>query len=444
MRLWNDGSTERDEMQNRKPIFYILTACIGIEVLMLLWLCSLGREAFMQYIWVPDTPTYTRVASELADTFTLISSHRTLGYPLFLALGYLIGGRDYGLYLIIVVQLVLNIGFTWGCWRLLERIVPDAGAGLRAVVTLFFFWASLGMALYLMTDFLAALYFGIFLYGILFWRTPSSVLLSGTSLALATLTRPTFTFFPILLPIAAYLVGRFTSKVPWYHLVAFTGFSVAATGVSVMYQYTTEKYIGPSPMLVNQVVDTLYHGVVAGQVSETDYTAYKKEFEVQVEKRANRRFASLSPSEREHYATQIFREELISHPIEIITQLIKNFIKYLIVPVESNVMRVTAFYLSEQTYGTYVRPILGLLCLPVWCASMMPPVSAPKNQRMYYLLVTVLLIYILGLSATHAGCGERIRFPLLAFMLPLMVWNVHRVHGFLHGLSSEVSRNAAA
>src|SRR5207342_490823 len=106
-----------------------------------------------------DTPEYVRVALHFAERFTLTSSPRTPGYPLFLALGYLIGGSTNGAYVIIVIQLALNIVFTWGCWTLLQQLVPSAGVRLRISLTLFFFWVGLGMALYLMTDFIAALLF---------------------------------------------------------------------------------------------------------------------------------------------------------------------------------------------------------------------------------------------------------------------------------------------
>ena len=108
---------------------------------------------------------YNRIALQLEENNKLTSGQRTLGYPLFLYLGYLIGGRSYGMYVVIALQLMLNLIFRWGCWRLLQRIAPAAGIRLRSIVTLFFFWASLGMALYLLTDFLASFLFGVFFYG---------------------------------------------------------------------------------------------------------------------------------------------------------------------------------------------------------------------------------------------------------------------------------------
>src|SRR4029453_18785530 len=98
-----------------------------------------GRPAFLDFLSTPDTPGYLRVAEQLAPNFTLVPSHRTLGYPLVLALSRLVGGTNNGYYIVIILQLILNLGFTLGCWRLLWRLAPDSGAGLRAFAPVLFF-----------------------------------------------------------------------------------------------------------------------------------------------------------------------------------------------------------------------------------------------------------------------------------------------------------------
>src|SRR5262249_21109701 len=113
-------------MSSRRTIFYLLTACAAIELLLFCWLCSLEQEAFRDFVWTPDTFSYNRialqlfeydrVALQLTEDTSLTSGQRTLGYPLFLFLCYLVGGRSYGIYVVIATQLVLNIVFTWGCW----------------------------------------------------------------------------------------------------------------------------------------------------------------------------------------------------------------------------------------------------------------------------------------------------------------------------------------
>lgn len=433
-------------MPSRRTIFYVLTACTAIELLLFCWLCSLDQEAFRAFVWTPDTPEYNRIASQLFEynrialpleengTFAL--SRRTLGYPLFLYLGYLIGGRSYWVYVIIATQLVLNIIFTWGCWRLLQRIAPAAGIRLRYIVTLFFFWAGLGLSLSLMSDFLASFLFGLFIYGFIFCRSRSSVFLSGTSLALATLTRPTFTLIPFLLPFAAYLIGQFSSKVPRKHLIAFIICSFIATGISVIYQYTIDRYVGPSPIVTQNIERTIYFSLKENHLAEFDYIG---EFKGEIERRAGRPFVTLSRSDQEKYAKEIFFEVFISHPRQIILYLVKNFVKYVFTPIESGVIKLTAFYMSEQTYQTYIRPVLGLLCLPIWLLSLSPPIGSPAKYKMYYLLVVILLFYVVGMSVMAPLAGERMRFPVLAFMLPVMVWNLHGLHSYLRQWLSSAS-----
>ena len=414
--------------QSQTVIVRLMVVCLGIEVLLLSWLVSLGHEAFIQFIWTPDTPSYAAIAEELAERLTLTAGSRTLGYPLVLAAGHFIAGHDYAPHMVIVIQLILNLGFTWGCWRLLEQLAPAAGVRLRACATLFFFWAGLGMALYLMTDFMAALFFALFLYGLLFWRSRSGLFMSGASLLMATLMRPTFTLLPLLLPIAGWLVGRSTSRVPRYYILTLAVCSVSATTLSVTYQYTFAKYLGPAPFLFTPITETLYRAVIQDGVAGVDYSAYTEQFKQDIAQRASRPYASLSLGERDDYAKQIFREEMIAHPKEILFTLAESFLKYLFAPVESVASRITQTYTSETAYLLYVRPILGLLCLPVWLFSFSPPLRAPRRYWMYYVLVMMWLVYVVGLSAIGIGQGERYRFAVLVFMLPVTIWNVQALH----------------
>jgi hypothetical protein len=332
------------------------------------------------------------------------------------------------MYVVIAAQLAINIVFTWGCWRLLQRIAPDAGTSLRFLVTLLFFWAGMGLALSLMTDFIASFCFGVFLYGMLFWRYRFSGLVSGIALALATLIRPTFTFIPLLLPPAAYLTARITTKVPRSHLVGFVLFSLLATGASTMHQYAADGYFGPSPALTPNIERTIYFSLKANHLSESDYI---REFEEEIERRAGQPFTTLTRTDLEKYAKEMLLETLVSHPAEVILYLAKNFVKYIFVPIESATAKLTTLHISDEAYLTYVRPALGLLCLPIWLFSLTLPFGAPHKRKMYYLFVMMFLVYVVGISAMAPRQGERMRFPVLAFMLPVMVLNVHRLHSCL-------------
>ena len=54
-------------MPSRRTIFYLLTACAAIELLLFCWLCSLEQEAFRDFVWTPDTFEYNRLALQLAE-----------------------------------------------------------------------------------------------------------------------------------------------------------------------------------------------------------------------------------------------------------------------------------------------------------------------------------------------------------------------------------------
>jgi hypothetical protein len=410
----------------REPVFYLLIAGATIELLLFIWLCSVGQKVFMQLVSAPDTSSYIRIAQHLVQDGILVSSPRTLGYPLFLCLGYLIGGMRYGMYVVIAAQLILNIVFSWVCWSLLQRVTPTSGVRLRAIITLFFFWAGMGMALSLLSDFLAAFFFSVFLYGMLFWRSRSSLLLSGGSLALATLTRPTFTFMPVLLPVAVFLIGCFTSKVPRYHLAVFILCSLSATGVSIAYQYSSYGYVGPSSIVAKNIGRTL-SVLTKGKITREDY----EEFDKKLAEQAGRPFLTLSRTEEEKYAVQIFRSELNSRPGMMLSQLLKTFVKYLFAPVESSVAKLTTPFVTERTYTTYVRPVLGLVCLPIWLLSLLPPIGWSKEYKMYYILVMMFLFYVVGITVMNPLQGERIRFPVLVFMLPVAVLNTHNIRDYL-------------
>jgi hypothetical protein len=430
-RLLSVASGGTTGARERSAGVWILIVCAVIELVMFWWLVGQGRGGFNAFVWTPDTPGYLQVAQPLARDLVLVGSHRTLGYPVIYALADRISA-GHGQFAIVLLQLAVHLGFTWGCWILLRRLAPDTAIGWRVFATLLFFWAGLGMALLLMTDFLAAAFFAAFLYGMLFWRSRPGMILAGSCLALATLTRPAFTLIPVLLPAFAYLIGRVTTRVPTLHLLVFAAFSVSATGTSVAYQYAYNGYLGVSPILILPIRETIYYGIRNGEDSEREYAAFKKQFEQHIEARAGRPYATLSLGEQERFARAIFREEAAAHPGPVVATFVRNFLKYMFVPVESLVMRIRSRVTStaerDQAYLGYIRPALALGYLPVWLLSLIPPISATRSRMMYYLLVWTCIICVVGPAAMTTGSGERIRFSVLAFMLPVMAWNADSLH----------------
>jgi hypothetical protein len=416
----------------RARIRVLLLAGAAVEAALFIWLAAGDEEAFRTFVSTPDTSTYLGVAQLLAEEHTLGATPRTLGYPLFAAAIYFVAGKFYGPYALVALQLLLNLGLTWLGWRLLERMAPEISLRMRTAATLFLFWAGLGMAAFLMTDLLAALCFTAFLYGFLFWRDWRGAVVAAAALGVATLTRPTFTFFPLLLPLAAYLVRHVTSRIPAAHIVLFASFSIAATSVSLVYQYRFNQYIGPSPILNVPIQEMLYLGVVRPQSPATDYSTFQQQFAAEIERRAGRPFSTIALADKERYAKEVFRDALRKHPGRITAVLVTNAGKYVFAPIESIVARMSTEVISFEAYGRYVRPVIFAMCLPILVLALMPPLGQQPGRRMYYSLVMVFLVYIVGFSAIGAGSGERIRFPMLAFMLPVALWNARRIGEGLH------------
>src|SRR6476660_301507 len=88
-----------------------LAFCALLELIVLFALTTRGVEGVATFVSTPDTREFNRVAHELADGH-LVASARTLGYPLFLSAGYLLGGTQHGMYWAIAAQLILNLLLT--------------------------------------------------------------------------------------------------------------------------------------------------------------------------------------------------------------------------------------------------------------------------------------------------------------------------------------------
>jgi hypothetical protein len=215
-------------------------------------------------------------------------------------------------------------------------------------------------------------------------------------------------------------------------VLLFVASSVAATSISVGYQYTFNQYLGPSPLVSVPIQEMLYYGVVQPQSPSTDYATFQRQFAAEIQKRAGRPYPTITLADREMYAKQVFREAFRTHPGSITAVVAMNAAKYLFAPVESIVARASTEFISFAAYGRYVRPVVAAVCLPIFVLSLLPPLAHQRRQRTYYLLMMVFLLYIVGFSAIGAGSGERIRFPMLSFMMPVALWNARRIGEVLH------------
>lgn len=279
-----------------------------------------------------------------------------------------------------------------------------------------------------MSDFLSALLFAVFVYGLLFWRDYRSLWVSGTALVLATLVRPTLMFLPLLLPLLAWCVARATSRVPVGHVAVYAACIVAAIGASTAYQYASDGYLGPSSIVAQNLGRTVVFATLDGSVTSDDYGR----FVPQIEARAGAAYETLSRREVQHHSVRIFFETLWAQPKRMAVQMARTFVKYLFVPVESLLQRLTERTAGAARYEAVVRPVVALMCLPIWLLALWPPRSEPRD-RAYYAFMLIIWFYLAGIAVVNPYQGERIRFPVLMFALPVVLWNAQGVYRRFRG-----------
>jgi hypothetical protein len=401
-----------------RPPLTLLLAWALVEAALFAGLCIAEQDAFLRMVRTDDSASYTA----LALSFTrgaLAPSSRTPGYPLFLAACALLDGS---FRLAIAMQLVANLGLALGSWYLVGRLVPRASPRLRAVAASVCFVAGLGLALQLMTDLLTAVYLFVALYGLLFWRHRAGVVASAVALGLATLTRPTFTLFPLLLPVLGWLASRIHTRVPARQLALLAGFSLAATALSIGYQYRTDGYLGPSSALTFNIQKTLHDALAPDE----PFKLYKRRFEERLARRAQVPPEALSRTQAEQQAKRELIAALKAHPVPIAWHLTRTAIKYLFVPIEALPAHVMRYAGAGAAYERFVRPLLFLVCLPVWLLAYWPPPRSDRRARAYYALTMMSLAFVVIMSAMAPQQGERMRLPLVAFLVPLAVAQLER------------------
>jgi len=405
----------------RRGIAALLIGLGLVEAISFAVIASRGSDLFIRFVWSDDTGSYARVAEALALTGQLGATTRTLGYPLLLTPIYYLFSAALVPFIVIAVQLALNLVLTYGGWRLLTRLVPDASSGLPLLLTAVLGWAGMGMAFRFLTDLLGGLTLLGFVYGLLFWRRPGGAAVAAVSLLAASLLRPTFTLFPVLIPVLAWVVARITSRVPWKHVVLYFVVCISATCVNVWYQYRNFGYWGPSAVVSLGLRAALFHAVA--ESGGTTAREFDRTFFEEIERRTGRPMEEISPAEEERVTKAIFKEHLRERPGAIIRYFIVSGIKYTVAPIEFFVLQSVTICRGFPWYASFVRPALFVLCLPLWLLGLFPPLGGTRRFRFYWLLVILLFAYLVGVSAMLSTQGERYRFPVVAFMLPVVARN---------------------
>jgi len=424
------GAAVRAKPRNPLPILLLAAAVIELAV----FIPSALLLDFDDYVWAAssgDTPRYVKEAKQLLATGSYpLERIRTPGYPLFLAGAFLLGGDRYGYYVAIVAQLAMNVGFLWLLWRLLELVAPQSRLAVKLVMASAGFIAGLGQAMFLLSDMLAGLCFAFFGYVMLAKRSPWWVLGGGLALATATLTRPTFTWFVVLIPPMAWLLGRFATKVPWSHVAVYVLASLTAVGVNSALERRSRNLVGPDSFFTYHASVILYN---IPEPRAREWEEHLRLYHQEISRRAGKPFESLTRAEKDPIAKAILLDTLRSHPLQCARVWAVGFAKYCIIPIESLVNYFCRLATWQEFYyhRSFLRLPMVLLWLPLWMLVYVPPWGNRRRYWPFYAVAAMLFFYIVSLCAPIPATGDRMRIPVLPFMLAWAAVNLEAVLGVM-------------
>lgn len=385
-----------------------------------------GPEGFREAAREHDTNTYTVVAESLVCDGRLIASGRTLGYPLFLAVGYLLGGTNYAVHVTIAMQLGLNLVLTWGGWRLARRLLPEASSNVHLLAAALTACTGLGFSFAVLSDLPGAVAFFGFLYGMLFWRGRWAALLVGVMLFLATFIRPALTFYVVLIPPLAWVAGRVESRVPWTMTVAATLGSLTATGLSTLYQYRTLGFAGPSSDMAYSVREAVWYSTRMDRYPTFEQA--EDAFYADAAQRLGVSRHEMTKTQELQLGRELLWEAFRERPLRMTWFCASNVVKTAFAPVEAFLRQPLASLLGREGAKAvtlrYFRPVLMLLWVPFWLMCYIPPIRAGSRSRWYYAAVLLTLAYILATTAILTRQGERYRTPIIPFLIPLGLRNL--------------------
>jgi hypothetical protein len=409
-------------LNRRIPPALLLIAAL-LEGVFFLWTCSFKSDAFEKLFCFSDTGTYVRFAKDILTTHTLgFDETRTLGYPLFLCPCLQLGGDLYGYKTVIGVQLMMNLVFVGVFWRMLRRIAPDVRPAIQIGMSAIFFLAGFGMAIRVLTDFQAAFFFTLFLYGLFFGRSWPWMILASASLIVAILTRPTFSLVVVLLLVLPFAVRRFSTAVPWSHLVAYALCGTLAAMTNLWQEKRSENLVNARMSLPTFEVqcwfDEIHYDHLATSAAEDRQRS--EVFTRHLAASAGKPMSELTRKQVDQVSFRILKELTAEHPAKMTRIFVTHFVKSLLAPIEHSVCFWFLFAEKEEEYCRVVRYALGALCLPLWLLCWVPPWGSRKRWAAFYWVLLCTTFYVLAISALAGpGAGERFRFAVLPLMF---VW----------------------
>ncbi len=418
-----NGPTElTDPSPGRVPLWrnglFLLGVLAAVEALAFAFMAWPGKETFDSLTTFADTGPYVQLAGDLLKTGAFQPNCRTVGYPLFLAPGLLLGEYHY---YAIAAQMLLNLGLVAIFWRLLGHL--QVGPKIKVLFAALFAVAGLGMAIYVLSDFLGGFLFALFAYALLLKRSWTGALLGGLCLALCIVVRPAFMFLVPLMPVIAYLAGKFAArKLPLAHL----GVYLAAGTLALTVNYAQERALRdsvtppghPLPFMVGHIRIILYKDFHQDLTDDQ----WRKEYARRISQVGGRPYDLLTRVQQERAARELLKKEILGQPARFIQNYTVNFLKYLFCPVESIAQCASNYYNTPMMETGVLRWALTIFWLPLWVACMIPP-RQPKHRGLYYLAMLCLLS-IVAMSALSGGAGERYRFPALVLTMAVGAVNV--------------------
>jgi hypothetical protein len=377
------------------------------QAAVLIWLFYLQPTNFVKLVWTADTDGYVAPAQFFLENGRFPPDMmRTIGYPLFLASAYAVGGAEHGAQVALILQSVMSLAAVVVFWTLLSELVPRVSTGMRLVAAAIFWFASFGMALELMPDFLFG--FWLLLALSILWRGRSMalILFGAAALVAAGFTRPTLGGFVLLLPLLALAIGRGASPVRPMHLGLYIGAVIAVTLTTSYIEHRQGDRHSDS-----------FGAFSAQAVLWNNGLRTQDEVKTLVASQAGLAYDDLTRAERTQYSRAVLIRELTRQPVPFLRAYAVNFAKYLMAPIE----RIVHIFLSDKTASTYsrsrTRVILSVLWLPVWLLAIWPSTGTLDSRGGLHKFALLLTLYFLLLGSFWAMAGERYRYPALPWLL---------------------------
>ncbi|MCD6364479.1 MAG: hypothetical protein J7M14_01255 [Planctomycetes bacterium] len=409
--------------------WYLLVLGI-LEAGLFLVLISRDPEDFRRLVWRPDTETYVSLAKSIVETGRAIPSIRSLGYPLFLSGCMLLGGPVYYPHVAVAVQLELNLVLAAFVWRLLAGLEWGIRQVTIRAVTLVVFVAGVGQALFLLSDFLNGVLFGVFFYGLVLKRTWPWALVSGACLLGALITRPTFVLFIPLLPLAVFLAGRVKGGFRRSHVAAIIALAMLGCGINVVQQRVHRDSIrmdGPLGVSRTPLTHHLYY-IYKLFHRNLKYPEVLESFRQEVAGRAGHPYEQLTRCQREQYACTVTLDDARRHPRRYLVHYVVQATRLAGTGFDGpmDLVRVNKENPWRTGYLRFRRAALLPAWGVLWALCLFPPIRRTRRFKAYYLLATGILVYLVLISAMLCA-GPRMKYAAMICLAPLGAINAQSV-----------------